>query len=248
VSAKDRRTEFLPIAKCVPPMRMYQNQHGYRANQMFHVCSLPGSPRSGEHHFDVHILTCLVHFSPLLFGEPHAALPWRISYFLAQNASKFRLLKPLAETVGPENLPPPQAGRQPCSKTCSKKCIDFLNSYLSSIEMTHNQAIQARELLLKHLPCTSEVLRGSLFERITFHTSGCRKCARGEGHPQTVLSISYRGARVRQFTIHREQVPQVRQWLSNYQKLKETIEAVCELNHVLLRPDPVRKTKSGPRD
>jgi hypothetical protein len=41
----------------------------------------------------------------------------------------------------------------------------------------------------------------------------------------------------------------VRQWLSNYQELKEAIEAVCELNHVLLRPDPpVRKTRSAPRD
>jgi hypothetical protein len=39
-------------------------------------------------------------------------------------------------------------------------------------------------------------------------------------------------------------VPQVRQWLSNYHKLKETIEAVCELNHILLRPDSsVRKIR-----
>ena len=120
---------------------------------------------------------------------------------------------------------------------------------VSSIQMTHNQVIQARERLLKRLPSTSEVLRGSLLERSTRHTSGCPKCARGEGHPQTVLTISYPGGRTRQFSIHSEQVPQVRQWLSNYQKLKKTIEAVCELNHVLLRPDSSgRKTRSVARD
>jgi len=91
--------------------------------------------------------------------------------------------------------------------------------------MTHKQAIQARERLLKRLPPSSEILRGSLIERTTHHTSGCPKCARGEGHPQTVLTISYPGGRTRQFSIHSEEVPQVRQWLSNYQELKSTIEA-----------------------
>src|SRR6266481_4763708 len=115
--------------------------------------------------------------------------------------------------------------------------------------MTHEQAIKARERLLKSLPNTGEVLRGSLLERTTRHASGCPKCARGEGHSQTVLTISYPGGRTRQFSIHSEQVPQVRQWLSNYQKLKETIEAICELNHVLLRPDSsVRKTRNASRD
>ena len=52
-----------------------------------------------------------------------------------------------------------------------------------------------------------------------------------------MLTISYAGGRTRQFSIPREQVAQVRQWLSNYQKLKAKIEAVCELNQVLLRPD-----------
>ena len=115
--------------------------------------------------------------------------------------------------------------------------------------MTHKQAIQARERLLKGLPSTSEVLRGSLIERTTRHTSGCPKCARGEGHPQTVLTISYPGGRTRQFSLHSEQVPQVRQWLSNYQKLKSTIKAICELNHVLLRPDSsTRKARSASCD
>jgi hypothetical protein len=37
-------------------------------------------------------------------------------------------------------------------------------------------------------------------------------------------------------------VPLVRRWLANYQRLKQAIEAICELNHDLLRPD-----EDGPR-
>ena len=115
--------------------------------------------------------------------------------------------------------------------------------------MTHKQAIHARERLLKRLPSAGEVLRGSLIERTTRHSGGCPKCASGEGHPQTVLTISYPGGRTRQFSLRSEQVPQVRQWLKNYQELKANIEAICELNHVLLRPDTsVRKTRSSRRD
>jgi hypothetical protein len=42
----------------------------------------------------------------------------------------------------------------------------------------------------------------------------------------------------------RERVAEVRRWLSNYQELKGAIEAVCELNHDLLRPE---RTASKPR-
>ena len=115
--------------------------------------------------------------------------------------------------------------------------------------MTYKQTLQARDRLLAHLPITGELLRGSLLERVTRHSSGCPKCARGEGHPQTVLTISYPGGRTRQFSIHREQIPQVRQWLSNYQQLKEAIESLCELNHVFLRPDSSTRTAHKvPRD
>ena len=116
--------------------------------------------------------------------------------------------------------------------------------------MTHKQALRARTQLLQRLAtaATGEVLRGSVIERITRHTSGCPKCARGEGHPQTVLTISYPGGRTRQFSIPRDQVPDVRQWLSNYHALKDTLEEICELNHVLLRPDSATRTsRKAPR-
>ena len=63
-----------------------------------------------------------------------------------------------------------------------------------------------------------------------------------------MLTISYPSGGTRQFSIHREQVPDVRQWLSNYQTLKDTIEEICELNLVLLRPDASARTpRSVPR-
>ena len=56
--------------------------------------------------------------------------------------------------------------------------------------------------------------------------------------------MSYPGGRTRQFGIPREQVGEVRRWLANYQELKRALEAICELNHDLLRPDGVAR-KSG---
>ena len=102
--------------------------------------------------------------------------------------------------------------------------------------MIRYQALRTREKLVGRLPVTGELLRGSLLERVVRHKSGCPKCARGEGHQVHVLTVSYGGGRVRQFSVRRERVAEVRRWLDNYQKLKEAIEAICELNHDLLRP------------
>ena len=96
----------------------------------------------------------------------------------------------------------------------------------------------AREKLVADLPVTGEIVRGSLLERtIRNHARGCAKCASGEGHRMSVLTVSYPGGQTRQFSLRREQVAEVRQWLRNYQQLKEAIEAICEINHELLRPD-----------
>ena len=104
--------------------------------------------------------------------------------------------------------------------------------------MRRQRVAAAREKLVADLPVTGEILRGSLLERtIRNHARGCAKCASGEGHRMSVLTVSYPGARTRQFSLRGETAPQVRRWLSNYQRLKESIEAICELNHELLRPD-----------
>jgi hypothetical protein len=95
-----------------------------------------------------------------------------------------------------------------------------------------------REKLVGRLPVTGEIVRGSLLQRtIRNHARGCAKCASGEGHPLSVLTVSYPGGRTRQFSLRGEMVQAARRWLANYQELKHAIEAICELNHELLRPE-----------
>ena len=103
--------------------------------------------------------------------------------------------------------------------------------------MTRNQLLTIRQTLVADLPVTGELLRGSLIERMVHHSSGCTICAGGGGHPLWVLTVGYAGGRTRQFSLRGERVGEVRRWLGNYHKLKEAIEAICEFNHALLRPD-----------
>jgi len=115
--------------------------------------------------------------------------------------------------------------------------------------MTRDQTLRARHKLVDQLRITGELLRGSLLERTVRHSSGCAKCARGEGHRVFVVTVSYPGGRTRQLSVRRERLGEVGRWLRNYQELKEGIEGICELNHELLRPERAA-AKSGrkPRD
>jgi hypothetical protein len=101
-----------------------------------------------------------------------------------------------------------------------------------------------RDKLVSKLPVTGELLRGSLLERTVRHTKNCAKCARGEGHHVFVLTVTYPGGRTRQFSVRRERVAEVRCWLENYQRLKEGIETICELNHELLFESPRRRARA----
>jgi hypothetical protein len=111
--------------------------------------------------------------------------------------------------------------------------------------MTRDGAGQKRDKLVAALTRSSDVLRGSLLERTTFHGSGCPKCARGEGHPQWVLNVNYPGAKTRQLSLRPEQVPQVRKALERYRQVKETLEAISELNQYLLRLDRDESKERG---
>src|ERR1700731_4238223 len=103
--------------------------------------------------------------------------------------------------------------------------------------MIREQTLRARQKLVGKLPISGELLRGSLLERTVRHTKDCPKCARGEGHQVFVLTVTYPGGRTHQLSVRRERAAEVRRWLSNYQELKEATEAVCQLNHDLLRPE-----------
>ena len=106
--------------------------------------------------------------------------------------------------------------------------------------MKHETVIHTRAKLSAALPSTTEILRGSLLRRRIRHRSGCAVCARGKGHLVWVLTVSYPGGRNKQISLSKQQKPLVQQWLRNYQKLKATLERVCELNHKLLRPESHR--------
>jgi len=99
------------------------------------------------------------------------------------------------------------------------------------------RAIRKREKLAAKLSSARGVLRGSLLRRTIHHSSGCLKCARGEGHPLWVLTVGYPGGKTRQVSLHPDQVPQVRKSLEDYRDFKQTLEAISELNQFLLRLD-----------
>ena len=117
---------------------------------------------------------------------------------------------------------------------------------VSVIRMRHDATIAKRQKLLVRLPVTGEVLRGSLLQRtIRNHARGCAKCASGEGHPLAVVTVSYPGGGTRQFSLRRERVAEVRRWLRNYQKLKEALEAICELRVLDIARAARSKAKQG---
>ena len=133
--------------------------------------------------------------------------------------------------------------RLPCS--CDERPLTEGRESVSSIRMRQERLAAAREKLVADLPITGEIVRGSLLERtVRNHARGCAKCASGEGHRMSVLTVSYPGGRTRQFSLRGETALQVRRWLANYQRLKQGIEAICELNHDLLRPN---KAAAGSR-
>src|SRR5580692_6017062 len=103
--------------------------------------------------------------------------------------------------------------------------------------MTRKQAIRKREKLVGQLSSPTDVLRGSLLQRTIHHSSGCQKCARGEGHPLWVLTVGYPGGKTRQVSLRPEQIPQVRKAIKGYRDFKQALESISELNQFLLRLD-----------
>jgi hypothetical protein len=89
------------------------------------------------------------------------------------------------------------------------------------------------------LPVSGEILRGSLLERtIRNHARGYAKCASGERHALSVLTGELSGradAAVQPTRQHGSRGALLAGELSGAQA--QAIEAICELNHELLRPD-----------
>src|ERR1700674_4647259 len=92
-----------------------------------------------------------------------------------------------------------------------------------------------RQALLRRLPPLKEILRGSLIERYKrCGKPGC-KCADGPGHgPKYYLSVSYPGLRPQMDYVPRESYAQTAEFLANYHRAREILEAICEISRELL--------------
>src|SRR5271163_4087068 len=93
-----------------------------------------------------------------------------------------------------------------------------------------------RAQLLKQMPALETLLRGSLIERYKrCGKPGC-KCADGPGHgPKYYLSVSYPGSRPQMDYVPQESHAQTAEFVANYHRAREILEAISEINHELLR-------------
>ena len=104
-----------------------------------------------------------------------------------------------------------------------------------------------RRRLAKALPPFEEILRGSVVTRsLSCGKPSCR-CAAGELHQATYLSVTHSGGRTEQISLPARLVPQAKRWVANYLKWWKAVEKVSEVNRRLLRalrdePDPQRRS------
>src|ERR1022692_449017 len=93
-----------------------------------------------------------------------------------------------------------------------------------------------RRQLLRQLPSLEALLRGSLIERYKrCGKPGC-KCAQGPGHgPKYYLSVSFPGLQPQMDYVPQDLQEQVVARLANYQRVRELLEQICEINRELLR-------------
>src|SRR5580658_6069910 len=93
-----------------------------------------------------------------------------------------------------------------------------------------------RAQLLKQMPSLETLLRGSLIERYKrCGKPGC-KCADGPGHgPKYYLSVSFPGRRPQMDYVPQEAHAQSAEFVANYHRAREILEAISEINHELLR-------------
>jgi hypothetical protein len=103
--------------------------------------------------------------------------------------------------------------------------------------MIRGRTIQARDRLVGKMPVTGELLRGSLLEAY----QGLPEMRARRRAPGVRADGDLRRRAHATVSVRRERVAEVRRWLDNYQKLKQVIDDICELNHELLRLERHRR-------
>ena len=103
-------------------------------------------------------------------------------------------------------------------------------------------APSAQTGLAQQLPPVTETLRGSLVERfVTCGNPNC-KCAKGERHgPIWYLTVTLAPGKTTGGIVSNDKIEQVRGWVQNYQKVKDHLEKISEINRELLRRDRNRQ-------
>jgi hypothetical protein len=103
-----------------------------------------------------------------------------------------------------------------------------------------------RRGLAVNLPRAELTLRGTLLQRyVTCGKPDC-KCARGERHgPSWYLTVTLAPGRTTGAVVPEEQLEQVRQWVGNYQRMKQDLESISAINRELLRRKRSRSQKSS---
>ena len=95
--------------------------------------------------------------------------------------------------------------------------------------------LDRRRRALRALPSLEELVRGSVVvRRVRCGKPGCR-CARGQLHPATYLSVTFAGGRTEQISLPADLVPLARRWVANYQAWWNAVEKISAINRQLLR-------------
>jgi hypothetical protein len=98
-----------------------------------------------------------------------------------------------------------------------------------------HRLLARRRRLLTKLPPLEEILRGSILDRtVRCGGAGCH-CARGAGHPMTILTVSFAGGRTAQLSLPAALVPVAKRWVANYHAWWTIMEEVSALNRDILR-------------
>jgi len=101
--------------------------------------------------------------------------------------------------------------------------------------MKAKRLLTRRQRAVQNLPPIEEVLRGSILQRAVRCGQPSCRCASGERHTATVLTVSFPGGRTEQISLPAAVLPTVRGWVANYQRWWEIIERVSAINRELLR-------------
>ena len=95
------------------------------------------------------------------------------------------------------------------------------------------------------MPSLAEVVRGSVVaRRLRCGKAGCR-CARGQLHAATYLSVTFAGGRTEQISLPAALVPLARRGVAHYRTWWAAIEAISAINRELLRDERARRAGRG---